>query len=173
MLCLSLRQNGPIRIGLRFSSRKKITGCKPLLQGRSPSPSAGSGTVEIVAGDLEIVSRARTAAATGRRAAQSGPRGDGRCAASRHVARRPRGAAGTAAGTADRTRCIADPHARAVELLAPPRSHPAALASSGWPIPKRRNNVGVGLSIAIHVALVVLLALVLRVPAPNTSRGTD
>ena len=35
--------------------------------------------------------------------------------------------------------------------------------------PERRNNVGVGLSIAIHVALVVLLALVLRAPARTPS----
>ena len=123
-----------------------------------------SGTAEIVAGDLQIVSRAGTPAAPGRRTAQSGPRGDGRCAASRHVARRPRGAAGKAAGTADRTRCLADPHARAVEFLRrrvriPPRWE-QWLAD-----PQRRNNVGVGVSIAIHVAIVVLLALVLRAPA--------
>ena len=39
--------------------------------------------------------------------------------------------------------------------------------------PQRRNNVGVGLSIAIHVALVVLLAFVLQRARANAGRGTD
>ena len=73
--------------------------------------------------------------------------------ASRHVARRPCGRRGKAAGTADRTRCLADPTPGRGNFLRrrvrmPPRWE-QWLAD-----PQRRNSVGVGASIVINVALV-------------------